>query len=299
VRALERRWLAPAPARRLAASRVVIGAFSVHYLLRRRRMLAGIAAQDERLYAPVGAAHLAPRPLPERTARAITDATLASGVAFTAGAGHRVSGPAHAALLLWTLSYRNSWSMVFHNDNLMVLHVAVLGLSRSADAWSVDATLRPRTARSATTGWQYGWPLRLMRTVTASTYFLAGVAKVSGPLGWRWATGESLRRQVAADGVRKEVLGKPAAPAAYALYRHVALFRILAVGSLAVELAAPAMLLSSRLSRLWALNAFAMHWGILALMDIRFRYSLSGVAFAPFLDLERVVAGAGALLTRR
>jgi hypothetical protein len=39
--------------------------------------------------------------------------------------------------------------------------------------------------------------------------------------------------------------------------------------------------------------------GILALMDIRFRYSLSGVAFAPFLDLERVVAGAGALLTER
>lgn len=296
--ALERRWLAPAPARRLAACRVVIGAFSVYYLLRRRRMLARIAAQDERLYAPVGAAHLAPRPLPERTARAITDATLASGVAFTVGAGHLVSGPAHAALLLWTLSYRNSWSMIFHNDNLMVLHVAVLGLSRSADAWSVDAALRPARNGSATTGWQYGWPLRLMRTVSASTYFLAGVAKVTGPLGWRWATGESLRRQVAADGLRKEVLGKPAAPAAYALYRHVALFRILAVGSLAVELGAPAMLPSSRLSRLWALNAFALHWGILALMGIRFRYALSGVAFAPYLHLERV-AGAGALLTGR
>ncbi|MDQ3091637.1 MAG: hypothetical protein M3R46_08285 [Actinomycetota bacterium] len=80
-----------------------------------------------------------------------------------------------------------------------------------------------------------------------------GTSVLQGPL--------ALRRQVAADGVRKEVLGKPAAPAAYALYRHVALFRILVVGSLAVELAAPAMLLSSRLSRLWALNAFAMHWG--------------------------------------
>lgn len=136
--ALEPRWLAPAPARRLAASRVVIGAFSVYYLLRRRRMLAQIAAQDERLYAPVGAAHLAPRPLPERASRAITDATLASGVAFTAGAGHRVSGPAHAALLLWTLSYRNSWSMV--------LHVAVLGLSRSADAWWSTQRCAPRPA---------------------------------------------------------------------------------------------------------------------------------------------------------
>ncbi len=135
--------------------------------------------------------------------------------------------------------------------------------------------------------------------MSASTYFLAGVAKVAGPLGWRWATGESLRRQVAADGLRKEVLGKPGAPAAYALYRHVALFRVLAVGSLAVELVAPAVLPSSRLSRLWALNAFAMHWGVLALMDIRFRYSLSGVAFAPFLDLERVVDGARALAAAR
>jgi len=279
--------------------RVVVGAFSLVYLARRRQMLAQGAAQHPWLYRPVGAAHLARRPLPEPAARALTDATLATGVAFTAGAAHRVTGPAYAGLLLWTLSYRNSWSMVFHTDNQMVLHATVLGLSRSADAWSIDAALRPSRNGRGGTAWHYGWPLRLMRTVTACAYLVAGVAKVKGPMGWRWATGESLRRQVAADGLRKEVLGTPAAPATYALYDKVALFRVLAVGSLAVELLAPAALLSSRLSRLWALNAYAMHWGILALMNIRFRYQLSGAAFAPFLDLDRAVDTAARALTRR
>jgi hypothetical protein len=218
---------------------------SLVYLARRRQILAQGAAQHPWLYRPVGAAHLARRPLPEPAARALTDATLATGAAFTAGTAHRVTGPAYASLLLWTLSYRNSWSMVFHTDNQMVLHATVLGLSRSADAWSIDAALRPSRNGRGGTAWHYGWPLRIMRTVTACAYLVAGVAKVKGPMGWRWATGESLRRQVAADGLRKEVLGTPAAPATYALYDKVALFRVLAVGSPAVELLAPAALLSS------------------------------------------------------
>jgi hypothetical protein len=42
-----------------------------------------------------------------------------------------------------------------------------------------------------------------------------------------------------------------------------------------------------------------MHWGILALMNIRFRYQLSGAAFAPFLDLDRAVDAAARALARR
>lgn len=53
-------------------------------------------------------------------------------------------------------------------------------------------------------------------------------------------------------------------------------------GSLAVELGAPAALVNPRLARFWALNAYAMHWGIFAVMRIKFRYQLSGIAFAAF-----------------
>ena len=57
---------------------------------------------------------------------------------------------------------------------------------------------------------------------------------------------------------------------------------------LAIEVGAPVAFAHPRLSRLWALGAFGMHWGILAIMGIRFRYQLSGLAFAPFFELERI-----------
>jgi hypothetical protein len=283
VRRLGRWWFAPAPPARLAALRLLVGTFSLWYLWRRRRMFARIAHTDPQLYAPVGLARPFRRPLPPRVVQASVDATLAANVAFVAGAGHRVTGPLYATLLLWTLSYRNSWSMVFHSDNLLAFHAIALGCSRSADALAIDALRRPPARPEP----RYGWPIQLMRTVTTLPYLLAGVAKVAGPLGWRWASGESLRRQVAIDGLRKELLGSGAARAAFALYPHVELFRALAVGSLAVELLAPASLVSRRASQAWALNAFAMHWGILAIMGIRFRYQLAGVAFAPFFAVER------------
>ena len=111
---------------------------------------------------------------------------------------HRVVGPEHAGLLLWTLSYRNSWSMIFHSDNNLVLHTAVLGLSPSADSLSVDAVLAHCRLDPQLRDWRYGLPSRLINAVTTATYFVAGVAKLMGPLGWSWATGESLRSQIAA-----------------------------------------------------------------------------------------------------
>ncbi|NJM08483.1 hypothetical protein HC891_23340 [Candidatus Gracilibacteria bacterium] len=56
-------------------------------------------------------------------------ATLLANLAFMLGIGHRVSGPVFAGLLLWLLSYRNSWSMIYHNDNVLVLHALILGFS--------------------------------------------------------------------------------------------------------------------------------------------------------------------------
>jgi len=38
-------------------------------------------------------------------------------------------------------------------------------------------------------------------------------------------------------------------------------------------------------------NAFGMHWGIRAIMGIRFRYNMSGVMYASFFPVERVLPG--------
>lgn len=283
-------WFAPAPASRLALLRVLIGGYALVYLAQRRRMLARVAATDPDLFKPVGAARVHRRPLPVSVVRVLVGATLATNLAFVLGWRHRVGGPLFSGLLLWLLSYRNSWSMIYHTDNVLVLHVLILGATPAADALSLDARSGRCPGRQApAVDWRYGWPIRLVNTVTVLTYFVSGVAKVKGPLGRRWASGEALRSQVAVDGLRKELLGDGAAPLAYTLYNRVALFRLLAVGSLAVELGAPVVLAHPRLARAWAINAFLMHWGIYAVMNIKFRYQMSGVIYAPFFEAERAL----------
>ncbi len=289
-RALADGWFATAPASRLAASRIVHGAWTTGYLLSRRRMFGRVHRTDTGLFAPVGPCRVLREPLPAAVADRIVDATVVSVAAAAAGIGYRVTGPVAAAMLTWTLAYRNSWSMVFHTDNLVALHAMALGAGRSADALSFDALAARSVGGPAAADPGYGWPLQLCSAATASTYFLAGVAKVAGPLGWGWASGDPLRRQVAVDGIRKELFGTPASLLAYRLYRKEALFRVLAIGSLSVELLAPLALLNRRLGRLWALAAWQMHWGILAIMKIKFRYQMSGAAYSSFADLEHAVA---------
>lgn len=275
-----------APAARLGLIRALVGGYTFYYLARRRKMLRQVVRTDPELFAPVGPVRALSRPVPAPVADTLNDATLVSTALFTLGVGHRLIGPLHSALLGWTLSYRNSWSMIFHSDNSLVLHTLVLGVSRSADAVSADAL---STGRRPDPHPRYGWPLTLMNALSTSVYLLSGIAKVRGPSGASWVRGDSMRRQVAIDIVRKEVYGSEAPATAYALYRHRALFTLFAAGSLVVELFAPVGLLHRKLGRLWAVSAFGMHWGIRVIMGIRFRYQLSGVSFASWFEVERLL----------
>jgi hypothetical protein len=230
-------------------------------------------------------------PLPPPVAEKLVDATLVSSTLFTLGVGQRVLGPVHAALLSWTLSYRNSWSMVFHSENTLLWHTLVLGAARSADAVSVDALLSHREVPSAPSP-RYGWPLQAMQAASAVTYLLSGIAKLANgaDAGWGWAKGTSMRRQVAVDRVRKDMYGSSrGVTLGTVLYPHDELFTGFAVSSLALELGAPLAMAHPKLGRLWALGTFGMHWGIRSIMGIRFRYQMTGASFAPWLELERVL----------
>lgn len=157
-------------------------------------------------------------------------------------------------------------------------------MTRSADAVALTGP-RPVPAPS----WEYSAPVRAIQTVTAVNYFLAGLAKVRGPLGWRWADGEVLRRQIAADGLRNELLDSQAAGLGMRLYGRTFLFTVMAGGSLVLELVAPLALLDRRLARLWALSACGMHWGIFFIMGIRFRHNQSGVLHLPYFPVEKAL----------
>lgn len=283
---LDRRALPAVPAARPAVLRIANGIYTSIYLGRRVRLFRRVHRTDPELFQPVGPVTLLPKPLPPRVADSVFFAALATNALATLGVAHRVSGPLHAALTLWTMSYRNSWSMILHDQNNMVLQTAVLGLTPAADAVSVDALVRRRTPGAH---WVYSVPVRGMQLVPAVTYFLAGVAKVTSEHGWGWADGEVLRRQIAEDGLRKELLGTPAATLGIKLLGRRNLFTVMAAGSLALELVAPLVLVDRRLARWWAAGAFAMHWGIFLIMGIRFRHNLCGMVYLPFFQMEKAV----------
>ena len=130
---------------------------------------------------------------------------------------------------------------MFHTDNLLVLHVLVVGLAPSADAWALDARARPEPAEDV----RYGWPLRLAALITVLTYVVTGVAKLRYA-GGDWLAGDTLLHQIAFDNARKNVLGDDYSPLAAAFAGHPWLFRPMGLLTLVVELGAPLALLGRR-----------------------------------------------------
>ncbi len=285
-------WFEPAPPARLAILRILVGSFVVWYLTMEQDIFMRVArSTDPHLFAPVGIVFGSPLDL--RLFEWLFRGTMLVAICFTLGLWHRITGPLFAVSVLWVLCYQDSWSMIFHSMNLVALHGIVLGFTRSADALSLDAFLRGRpTAEQAAagqTGWQYGWPIKLMCAVTVSAYLVTAITKLAGPLGLKWMTGRALRSQMAVDQLRKELLAVPPNPVSYAIYDWLPLFSALAVGSFALEFFAPLALFNRRVGRIWAMNAFLMHWGIFFVMGITFEYQLTGVIFASFFRLERLV----------
>ncbi len=279
-----------APATRLATLRMLIGCYVLWYVGARFSMLNNVASNDAALFEPVGLAWFLATPLSPESFRWLLIATLTANLAFIVGAFHRISGPLFGGLLAFLLCYRNSWTMIYHSDNVMLFHVLIIGLAPAATVWSLDAWRRKKTEPAA--HWRFGFPVQLMCIVTVSTYFIAGIAKVAGPSGWAWVFGESMRSQILVDGLRKELLGTSAPDLIYVLYNQVALFTVVGIMSLVVELGAPAVLAYRRVSKAWALAAFGMHWGIYFIMGILFRYQLAGLVFLPFFPVERLVTWA-------
>lgn len=281
------RWLfRPASPTALAAVRIATNGYALWYTTKRWKLITKTAAGPKRDFKPVGVVRPLRRPLPVGVVKATTAATYATTALAGLGVAYPVIGPLNTVANWWTLTYRNSWSMVFHSDNLPVLHLTALGVAPAADALSVDSLIRgTRGLPTPSRSWKYGWPLQTVNVVTAATYFLCGVAKLRGPLGLRWAKGEHLRSQVAVDGARKAAL-KPdteAEPNPYValIERNPELWTMFAAGSLLMELAAPLALINPRAGRLWSVGAWSMHLGIKLIMKITFRYQLSGVPYIP------------------
>jgi hypothetical protein len=282
--AVDRFWYPPAPAERLALLRIACGAFAVVYLAVHAGGFLSVARFDPTQFEPLGPLSPMTSPLHRHAVYALYALTLASGAAFVTGAAYRVSGPLFALLLLFMTSYRSSWGMIFHTDNLLTLHVLVLAVAPAA-----DALVRGRPAAEPASGGRYGWPIRAMCTVTALTYLLAGIAKLRTS-GWEWVSGDVLRTQIAYDNLRKIELGSMHSPLGAWLVSSAWIFPPLAAVSMVIELGAPIALIGSRIAVYWVALAWSFHLGVLATMAIGFPYPLSTVAFLSFFPVERALA---------
>lgn len=274
----------PNPTERLAALRLVLGGFALGYLLLRGPHLLGYAGFSPDRFSPVGVVSLLPAPVSPWVHYLLYLAAVVSGFAFVLGVRFRLVAPVFAALVLWLTSYRNSWGMIFHTENLMVLHLVLLSLFPAADAWSLDARRPARQKHSAP---NHAWGVLSLSLITTLTYLVAGVAKLHNT-GIEWALGDVLRAQVAYDNLRKLELGSFHSPLGVALVPYAWLFPPLGVMSLAIELFSPLCLLGQRSSRVWAVCAWGFHAGVLLLMAVIFFYPLFGVAYASFFPVERL-----------
>lgn len=277
-------WFSPAPPDRLAALRILVGTFAVIYVIVMGPELSRIARLPASQFAPVGVVRLLGAPLAPWLALAIVLATVLLLVGFAAGIRYRISAPLAATALLWTLSYRSSWGMIFHTENLLVLHVGALACMPAADAWAVDQRAAPDPAG-------YGWAIRLLAVITVSTYVVAGVAKLRLG-GWAWLDGDQLRHQIAFDNLRKAVLGDATAPFATSFLQHPSLCTAVSVLTLIVELGAPIALFGGRVAAVWIAAAWGFHVGVVLVMNIWFPYPLFGLAYLPLVPVERLFQAA-------
>lgn len=281
---LERFWFPAIAPERLALLRIATGLFALWYMVVRFSMMVKMAAGSARLYEPVGMAQWLASPLSPALFQGLLWLGIGLCVLYIVGWKFRITGPAFALLFLFLMSYRNSWSMIYHNYNGLVLHILVIGFTAAADALSVDTWRR----RAVQPHWQYGWPVLLICAATTVTYLLSGLAKVMGELAWEWVDGSAMRSQVAVDTIRKVLLGGGEPTLLFEwLYAHTWLFLVFGLMTMVVELGAPLALLHRKIGYGWVFLAWGMHWGILFIMGIEFPYQLTGVIFLSFLPIEQ------------
>ncbi|MEM9067581.1 MAG: HTTM domain-containing protein [Myxococcota bacterium] len=284
LRIIDNFWRQEVPAARLAMVRVLVGLYGTIYLLVRAPHLWSYGLDDLDRFAPVGIVSLAETPTLPWVYRLLVVLTIALSVPFLMGLRFRILGPLYAGLLLWVLTYTNSWGKILHTDNMLVLYVSILALSPAAEAISWDARGNAIPANDS----RFGWPLKLMALLCALVYLLAGIAKLRNS-GFGFVDGDTLRNYVAFGNVRKIELGSTHSPLGVWLLSYAGLFSALAWFSLALELGAPLAVLHRKTGKLWSIAVWGFHVGVLALMAIGFVFQLTFVAFAPFFDTERLL----------
>jgi hypothetical protein len=159
----------------------------------------------------------------------------------------------------------------FHTGLLCVYLLAVLAFSPCSDAWSLAAWRRRRAglpvAPPEEASLRYGFPRFACWAVIGLTYFAAGLSKLRhGGLGW-W-DGVNLKAKILGDALQVGSFDFPFLPVLGAT--PVAVFSLMGLATLAVELGMVLVPFSALCRRFLPLGVMSLHLGIFLAQEILF-----------------------------
>lgn len=277
-------WFAPRPPIDLAVGRIVL--FAGLFVLYRGLDTSAWAQVSPIFWAPEGFFRLLGlRPLPAPVL-AVLD-LLWKVCLLLAAIGLRTRAAMAGAFVLgfYLLGLPHNFGKIHHDNGLIVLVLGVLALSRAGDALSVDRWLaRRRGAAAATASGEHTWPVRLVQTIVAISFFAAGVAKLRVS-GWGWVGSDNLANLLVLHHYTQD---PPLTDLGLTLAAHPLLARALALASLLLELAAPLAVFSERARRLVVPGLVGMMAGFLLFFGFTpWPYLLACSFFVPWRRLGR------------
>lgn len=177
----------------------------------------------------------------------------------------------------YLIALPNNFGNIHRSDSAFVLALLVMALSRSGDAWSLDAVLARRRGKPVTRpAWrlEYKWSVTAVRILLALSFFAAGFAKLRHR-GLEWITSDSLAIMLSEQA---RLLREPLLPSVTLwLVAHPLWCNLLAAATVAIETLQPLALIS-RIARLLLIPGVT-----LMLLGIR---ALHGPPFIPLIALQ-------------
>ena len=269
-------WFAPAAPWRLGLCRA--GFFgSFHFLFLARTDLRWYALFPPGFHQPRSFFAWLALPIPTWEVMAwLVTAFEISVILAALGLLTRLATATAFVLGLYVLGLQFNYGYLHWAHAIVPIVMGILAFSPCGAALSLDAVIRrATTGHAAHRGGQYRWPVQLVRLVFVTVFLAAGLAKLR-QAGFEWVFSDTLRNYFLENQYvfRSEgALGWSHLLADWLIMRP-GLCRVLAAGTLAVELGAPAALLSrhARLVLIPLLLLFQIGNALLLYQDFLFAY---------------------------
>jgi hypothetical protein len=274
IAAWDRFWFAPQPAGDLAVCRILFygGIFCWRMTMDSGRW--GELGQafwfPIRLFRDLGLPLLDPS-----TLRALDFVWLVAVALACIGWMTRASTFVALVVGVYLIGLPHNFGKIHHSDAVVVFVLAALALSHCGDAYSVDAVLRRRRGEPAPpASGEYRWPIRVAWLGWVLLYSAAGIAKIRNG-GVAWVFSDSFRNIL----LEHHYTHHPLVSWGLAIAEHPLVCRVLAAGTILVEVLSPLALFGPRLRAVLIPGLAAMQIGIWFVLGVRFDWYLLVLVF--------------------